>query len=79
MTPLAILQAVLALVQACAPVVALLLIGLYGRQQQATGGKLANATTDQATAKVETAVAQAEAAGPTTSMAILDRLKAGTL
>lgn len=47
-------------------------------QDRSTGAKLEAAKVATVTAQAETAIAQAEAAAPTTQLAVVDRLKAGT-
>lgn len=47
-------------------------------QAQRTGGQLQAGATAAVTAKVETAVAQAEVDAPKTRLAVVDRLNAGT-
>lgn len=47
-------------------------------QAQATGGQLEAAKVTAVTATAQTAIAQAEAVAPTTQLAVVDRLKAGT-
>lgn len=80
---LTLLQSVLAVLQACAPAISLVLIGLWGQRQAAAGAQTQAAqdvaSTDAAAVKAETAIAAAEAAAPTTRLAVIDRLKAGTV
>lgn len=47
-------------------------------QDRSLGGQLEAGKVATVTAVTETAVAQAEAAAPTTQLAVVDRLKAGT-
>jgi hypothetical protein len=47
-------------------------------QQQSTGAALEAGRVAQATANTQAAIAQAEAAAPTTQLALVDRLKQGT-
>lgn len=79
---LSLIQALLALLQACAPILALIGIGLWGQSQKGAGAQLQGAqdtaAVDQVTVKAEMAIAVAEAAAPTTRLALVDRLKQGT-
>lgn len=75
---LAAALAVLHVLQALAPAIALALIGAWGKSQQAQGAVTEAAKVEHATASAETAIAQAEADAPATPMAVVDRLNAGT-
>jgi hypothetical protein len=75
---LTLIQTLLAVLQACTPLFLMLGAGFYGQQQRAAGAQSQALAANQVALKAETAIAAAEAAAPTTRLALVDRLKQGT-
>ncbi len=72
------LQTIVAGILALAPILGLIASWLKANADQATGAQLQAGATAATVAQTETAIAQAEAAAPTTRQAVVDRLKQGT-
>lgn len=71
-------RAVLALLQALAPLFALLAIAWKAKRDQATGTQIEAGKVDAVSAGKQAAIAQAVADAPDNQVAVIDRLNAGT-